>query len=49
LLVSESRVNFRSGSGYIIVTASKIANTPIEPGEVKVTAEYDVEFALVPG
>jgi uncharacterized protein len=50
LLVSDSQVKFRSGSGYVItVTASRIARpTPIEPGEITVSAEYDVEFALVP-
>lgn len=49
LLVSDSQVNFRSGSGYITVTANRVSRaTPIEPGEVTVSATYDLEFALIP-
>ena len=51
LLVSDRDVYFSGGSGTldrIIVTGSRIARTPIEPGKVTVTAEYNVEFALVP-
>ncbi len=48
LLVSDSQVNFRSGSGYITVTANRLSQaTPIEPGEITVSAKYDLEFALV--
>lgn len=49
LLVSDSQVSFRSGSGYVItVTANRIARpTPIEPGEITISAKYDLEFALV--
>ncbi len=50
LLVSDSRVNFRGGSGYITVTASRRSRpvVPIEPGQIEVEARYSVEFALVP-
>ena len=48
LLVSDGNVTFRGGSGYIVVTGSRIARTPIEPGDVIVRAEYNVEFTLVP-
>ncbi len=48
LLVSDSRVQFSTGTGYIVVTGSRIARTPIEPGEITVEASYNLEFALVP-
>lgn len=48
LLVSDSTVRFTAGSRTIIVTGSRISRTPIEPGEVEVTAQYNVEFALGP-
>lgn len=48
LLVSDSQVQFSDGSGYIVVTGSSIARTPIEPGEITVEARYNLEFALVP-
>jgi uncharacterized protein YggE len=48
LLVSDSQVQLSKGSGYIVVTGSRIARTPIEPGEITVEARYDLEFALVP-
>src|SRR3990167_270879 len=38
LLISDSDVQFSDGSGYIVVTGSRIAPTPIEPGEIKVDA-----------
>lgn len=47
LLVSDSEVRFRDGSGTIVVTGSRIAPTPIEPGEVTVEARYSMEFTLV--
>ena len=48
LLVSDSQIQFGGGSGYIVVTGSRIAQTPIEPGEITVQASYNLEFALVP-
>jgi uncharacterized protein YggE len=48
LWVSDSQVQLGKGSGYIIVTGSRIARTPIEPGEITVEASYNLEFALVP-
>lgn len=47
LLVSDSTVQFRSGSGVIVVTGSRLSRVPVEPGEISIEAEYDVEFALV--
>lgn len=49
LLVSDSRVRFRGGRG-IVVTGSRIRRqiVPIEPGDIRVSANYDVEYALVP-
>ncbi|WP_394268946.1 SIMPL domain-containing protein [Qipengyuania sp.] len=47
LLVSDSQVDFGSlGGSSIIVTGSRLAKTPIEPGEMTVRAVYGVEFAL---
>ncbi|MEE4538978.1 MAG: SIMPL domain-containing protein [Erythrobacter sp.] len=46
LLVSDSSVVFRGGARGITVTGSRISRTPIEPGEVSITARYNVEFAL---
>jgi len=48
LLVSDSQVEFRDGSGYIVVTGSRVARTPIEPGEITIEADYDMEFTLIP-
>ncbi len=49
LLVSDSEVDFSNGSGLIVVTGSRlVSTTPIEPGEISVTANYNVEFALTP-
>lgn len=48
LLVWDRDVDVRNGSGYIMVTGSRIMDTPIEPGETIVAAEYSVEFALIP-
>ncbi|MBD2841578.1 SIMPL domain-containing protein [Erythrobacter rubeus] len=48
LLVSDSEVEFQNGSGYIVVTGSRLARTPIEPGQIEIKAEYDVEYAAIP-
>ncbi len=48
LLVSDSQVQMSKGNGAIIVTGGRIAQTPIEPGEITVEARYNLEFALVP-
>jgi len=48
LRVSDTQIDIPDGNDYIIVTGSRIAPTPIEPGEVVYTAEIHVEFALVP-
>lgn len=48
LLVSDSSVVFRGGTRSIVVTGSRVARTPIEPGEVTISARYNVEFALAP-
>lgn len=47
LIVWDRDVQTYGGSGYITVTGSRIVSTPIEPGEVTVSATYSVEFALV--
>lgn len=36
------------GSGVIVVTGSRIIPTPIEPGDLEVTAEVQIEFVLQP-
>ena len=48
LLVSDSQVQMSKGNGAIVVTGSRIARTPIEPGEITVEARYNSEFALEP-
>ncbi|OBX18441.1 hypothetical protein A9995_10690 [Erythrobacter sp. QSSC1-22B] len=48
LLVSDSQVQLGRGSGSIVVTGARIAQTPIEPGEITIEARYGLEFALVP-
>ena len=49
LLVSDSKVNFNAGGGYIVVTGSRIRRpkVPIEPGEIEVEAVYSIEYAAV--
>ena len=52
LRVSNVDINFdrkfgRRGGQFIVVTGSRIAPTPIEPGELTVEAEVFVEYALV--
>ena len=48
LLISDSAVEFRDRSGVIVVTGSRKLATPIEPGEIAVTAIYNMEYALIP-
>lgn len=48
LRISDREIDFTDRSGYIVVTGSRMTPTPIEPGELTVTATYYVEFALVP-
>ncbi|MBU1755618.1 MAG: SIMPL domain-containing protein [Alphaproteobacteria bacterium] len=48
LLVSDSQVQMSKGNGAIVVTGSRIARTPIEPGEITLEARYSLEFALEP-
>ena len=48
LLVSDSQVQMSEGNGAIVVTGSRIARTPIEPGEITVEARHNLEFALEP-